>query len=327
VASIDGAKQYVQLLQGQTIPAGPFAGLPDLSVAFTPIERQLLSSKVLESCDALDGVSDGMVQDTLGCQAIFDLDTDVPTCPGARDGTCLSALQKIIVGNIFAGAETSTGSPIYSSFPFDSGHAAADSAFWDYISPLILDPGAVGFVFGTPPSDPLTFNPIAFALGYPIDLMYASIFATTPTYTESGQSFMVPPALDDFHKHGRRMLVYHGVSDPIFSAEDTVQWFEGLDPADQHAARLYLVPGMSHCSGGPSTDQFDLLKPLVRWVERGETPDEVIASARGPSNPGGPNPDLPLTWSPERTRPLCPYPQVAIYQGGNLERARNFDCE
>jgi pimeloyl-ACP methyl ester carboxylesterase len=327
IASVYGAQQYVQLWQGETIPAGPFVGLPDLSVAFTQVERQLLSLQVLERCDALDGVRDGMVQDTQGCQAIFDLDTDVPTCPGARDGTCLSAFQKVIVGNIFGGAKTSTQIPIYSSFPFDSGHAAGDSAFWEFISPLILDPGAVAFVFGTPPADPVAFNPVGFALGFPIDLMYASTFATTPTYTESSQSFMVPPALDGFHRHGRRMLIYHGASDPIFSAEDTVKWLEELDPADRAAARLYLVPGMSHCAGGPSTDQFDLLKPLIRWVERREAPERVIASARGPANPGGPNFDLPPAWSPDRTRPLCPYPRVATYHGGNIERASSFHCE
>jgi pimeloyl-ACP methyl ester carboxylesterase len=327
VANIYGAQQYVQLWQGATIPGGPFAGLPDLSEAFTQVERQLLSSKVLDRCDALDGVVDGMVQDTQSCQTTFDLDTDVPTCPGARDGTCLSAQQKVIIGNIFAGAETSTGSPIYSSFPFDAGHAAGDAGFWEYIAPLLLDSGAVGFVFGTPPANPMTFNPIGFALGFPIDLMYASIFATNATYTESGQAFMTPPALNDFHRKGRRMMIYHGVSDPIFSPEDTVQWFEGLDPADQDAARLYLVPGMSHCAGGPSTDQFDLLKPLVKWVEEGDAPEEVIASARGLSNPGGPNFDVPPTWSADRTRPLCPYPEVAVYQGGNVEKATNFECE
>jgi hypothetical protein len=122
----------------------------DLSAAFTLTERRLVSGKILERCDALDGAVDGMVQRTEECQSVFDLDADVPTCPGPRDGTCLSAQQKVAVGDIFAGAETTTGETIYSSFPFDTGHTVGDAAFWEFISPLILDPGAVGFVFVAP---------------------------------------------------------------------------------------------------------------------------------------------------------------------------------
>lgn len=329
VASIYGAQQYAPLTGGAVIPGGPFAGLPDLSAAFTQAERQLLSAKVLEQCDALDGVADGMVQRTEDCQAVFNLETDVPTCSGPRDGTCLSAAQKVAIGNIFSGAETSGGDAIYSSFPFDAGHAAGDVAFWEFISPLLLDPGAVGFVFGTPPANPATFIPPLFALFGNIDQMYASTFATNATYTESAQSFMVPPGLDGLEaldRHGARMIVYHGTSDPIFSADDTVSWFEDMHQSDAHNARLYLVPGMSHCANGPSTDQFDLLTPLVRWVEEKKAPKKVIASARGLANPGGPNFDVPPTWSPDRTRPLCAYPRVATYTGGDIERAESFDC-
>jgi feruloyl esterase len=330
VASIYGAQQYAPLAGGAVIPGGPFAGLPDLSAAFTQAERQLLSAKVLEQCDALDGVVDGMVQRTEDCQSVFDLESDVPTCAGPRDGTCLSAAQKVAIGNIFSGATTSGGSPIYSSFPFDAGHAAGDTAFWEFIAPLILDPGAVGFVFGTPPANPFTFIPPLFALTGNIDQMYASLFATNATYTESGQSFMVPPGLDALkalHGHRARMIVYHGASDPIFSSDDTVRWFENMHASEARNARLYLVPGMNHCGNGPATDQFDLLTPLVSWVEQNRAPKEVVASVRGPANPGGPNFELPADWSPDRTRPLCAYPRVAVYRGGDIESAESFACK
>jgi pimeloyl-ACP methyl ester carboxylesterase len=330
VANIYGAQQYAPLSGGAVIPGGPFAGLPDLSAAFTQAERQLLSDKVLEQCDALDGAVDGMVQRTEDCQSAFNLATDVPTCAGPRDGTCLSAAQKVAIGNLFSGAELSDGSPVYSSFPFDTGYAVPDAAFWEFIAPLLLDPSAVGFVFGTPPVNPATFNPVFFALTGSIDQMYASTFATSATYTESGQSFMVPPgleALSALHRRGKRMIVYHGVSDPIFSADDTVRWFESLNGRGAHNAQLYLVPGMSHCSNGPATDQFDLLTPLVRWVEGKKVPKRVVASARGPGNPGGANADLPVSWSATRTRPLCAYPRVAVYRGGDVERAESFDCK
>jgi feruloyl esterase len=326
VASIYGAQQYAPLAGGAVIPGGPFAGLPDLSAAFTAVEHQLLSSKVLERCDALDGLVDGMVQSTQACQSAFDLERDVPTCTGPRDGTCLAAELKVALANIFAGGTTALGEPLYSSFSFDAGHAAFDTAFWDFISPLILDSVAVGMVFGTPPANP--FIPPLFTLTGNVDQMLAATFATDATYTESGQSFAVPPDLTlSGLRHGKkRMLVYHGVSDPIFSSDDTVAWYESLSPQAQKRAQLYLVPGMNHCAGGPSTDQFDLLTPLVRWVERGETPRQVVASARGPANPGGANFDLPPAWSPDRTRPLCAYPKVAVYKHGDSESAESFKC-
>jgi feruloyl esterase len=253
------------------------------------------------------------------------------TCPGVRDGTCLSAAQKVAIKNAFAGGQTSSGSPLYARFPFDSGHASSGTAFWDFIAPLILDSGAVGFVFSTPPVNPATFNPVQFALTSNIDQLFASIFATNTTYTEASQSFMVPPNrtnLNRLRARGARMLVYHGSSDPIFSADHSRRWFTNLNQTllFQSIARLYLVPGMNHCAGGPATDQFDLLSPLVRWVEQGEAPLEVIASARGPANPGGVNFELPSSWAPDRSRPLCPYPLVALYRGGDVERASSFAC-
>ena len=85
---------------------------------------------------------------------------------------------------------------------------------------------------------------------------------------------------------------------------------------------------MDHCSGGPSTDQFDMLTALVNWVEKGQAPDSVIAAARGAGNPAGVNPELPPGWSATRTRPLCPYPKVARLRSGatNLEVAESFVC-
>jgi feruloyl esterase len=328
VASIYGGQQYASVAGGATIPGGPFAGLPDLSAGFTVPERQLVAQKILERCDALDGVADGMVQDTAGCQRAFRLDRDVPTCAGERDGTCLGSSQKTAIANAFAGPKDSQGHPIYADFPFDAGLAASGTVFWDFISPLLLDSGALAFVFGTPPVNPATFIPPLFALTSNVEQLAAATRATTDTYTESAQSFMVPPDLErlsDLRRHGR-MVVYHGSSDPIFSPNDTARWYSGLDCAAKESVRLYLVPGMNHCGDGPATDQFDLLTPLVRWVEEGEAPKDLVASARGSDNPGGANLDLPATWSPNRTRPLCAYPRFAVYQGGDIESADSFVC-
>ena len=125
--------------------------------------------------------------------------------------------------------------------------------------------------------------------------------------------------------------MYHGTSDPIFSSEHSVQvyeaWSRGSGAPGESFARLYLVPGMNHCRGGPAADQFDLLQPLVDWVEQGKAPAAVTASVRGPGSAAGANADLPASWSPERTRLLCPYPAVARRTGeGSLESASAFTC-
>ena len=127
------------------------------------------------------------------------------------------------------------------------------------------------------------------------------------------------------------MVVYHGTSDPIFSSDDTTAWYDALAAANGGSAsnfsRFYRVPGMTHCSGGPAADQFDMLTPLVNWVEKGQAPDSVLASARGAGNPAAVNADVPASWAANRTRPLCAYPNVARYKGtGSLEDAANFTC-
>jgi pimeloyl-ACP methyl ester carboxylesterase len=324
-ANIAGYQTYLSLA---TNPS-------DASTGFTAAERQLVSNAVTAKCDALDGVADGMIEDTKACQAAFDLNRDVPTCTGARDGTCLSAAQKTGIAKLFAGATTSTGTKIYSTWPFDNGLGTGGWAFWKFTVPAILDSGAVGFIWQVPPADPATFNGPTFAATSNVDTLYANIQATNATYTENSLSFMTPPNPTDLsllRNRGAKVMIYHGTSDPIFSSDDSVAYIEGLRAANggdaSNFARLYLIPGMNHCSGGPTTDEFDMLTPLVNWVEKGQAPDSVVASARGASDPAGKNNDVPAGWSPTRTRPLCSYPKVARYNGtGSPEVATSFTCQ
>jgi hypothetical protein len=324
IANMAGAQKYAAL-----------ASTPgDISTGFTQAERTLVSNAVLAKCDALDGATDGLVQDTKACQAAFDLNRDVPTCSGARDGTCLSAAQKSSIGQLFAGATTSTGAKIYQSFPYDAGLGTAGWAVWKFTFSLQLDPGAVGIIWEVPPEDPATFNGSNFALTGNVDTMLTKVNATNATYTESAMSFMTPPNAADLStlkSRGAKLMAYHGTSDPIFSFDDTTAWYTALAAANggdaSNFARFYRVPGMNHCSGGPTVDQFDMLTPLVNWVEKGQAPDSVTASARGAGNAGGVNTDVPATWAANRTRPLCAYPNVARYKGiGSLEDAANFAC-
>lgn len=325
IANIFGAQRYASVATDAT----------DLSTAFTTEERTLVANAVVEQCDALDGAADGLVQDTDACQAAFDLETDVPTCSGARDGTCLSSDQKTAIAAIFSGATTGAGAPVYASFPFDSGLGAGGIAFWEFTAPLVLDSGAVGHIFKVPPEPVAGFDGPAFSLSADIGALLEQVNATDATYTESAMSFMTPPNptdLSTLKNRGGKILVYHGVSDAIFSVDDTAAWYDGLRAANggdaSNFARFFRVPGMGHCSGGPATDQFDMLTPLVAWVEQGQAPDSIVATARGAGNAGGVNAELPAGWAADRTRPLCPYPQVARYNGsGSLESADSFSCQ
>ncbi|HVE53474.1 MAG TPA: tannase/feruloyl esterase family alpha/beta hydrolase [Ramlibacter sp.] len=323
IASIAGGQLYASVA---TDPA-------NLSTAFTTAERTLVGASVTAKCDALDGDSDGLVQDVAACQAAFSLERDVPTCSGARDGTCLSAAQKTAIGKIFSGPTTSNGTQIYASFPYDPGIAGSGIPFWEFTAPLALDSGAVGLIFKVPPENAAGFNGPAFTLSANLDTLVQQITATNTLYTESAMSFMTPPNPTDMsalRDRGGKIIVYHGVSDPIFSVNDTEAWYKGLQARNagvaQNFARFFRVPGMGHCSGGPATDQFDPLSSLVAWVEQGNAPDRIVASARGAGNAGGANADLPAGWSATRTRPLCPYPLVARYTGGDVESAASFTC-
>jgi len=305
-----------------------------LETAFTAAERRTVASAVLARCDALDGAADGLVQDTRACQKAFSFTRDVPTCPGARDGSCLTQAQKAAIAPIFSGATTANGERFYAGFPFDSGLGAGGIPFWEFTAPLALDSGAVGVIFKVPPSAQALANGPAFSLGLDIDATLAELHATNAAFTESAMAFMTPPDASDLstlRRRGAKIMVYHGVSDPIFSVSDTEAWYRGLsretggDPDD--FARLYRVPGMGHCSGGPATDQADFLGPLVAWVEQGRAPGSIVASARGAGNAGGVNAELPASWAPNRTRPLCPYPNVARYKGyGDVESASSWRC-
>jgi hypothetical protein len=324
VANMAGARLY------QSVATNP----ADIATGWTQPERSLVASSVLSKCDALDGATDGIVGDYNACQKVFNLNRDVPTCSGDRNGSCLTAKQKTVLSTIFNGTTTSDGKQIYSSFPFDGGLNAPGVAFWEFTASLNLDSGSAQ-IWQTPPTKYEGFNGPQFALTADIDKLMKAIYDTDSTYTESAMSFMTPPNPTDLTKlqaRGAKIMSYHGVSDAIFSVADSEAWFDGM--AKNHGntvgnfAKLYAVPGMGHCQAGPAADQFDMLTPLVNWVERGHAPQSVVATVRATGNSGGTNADVPSSWSPLRSRPLCPYPSVARYKGlGSLDYESSYSCE
>ena len=330
VAQLYGVQQYARVASADD------KGKPDLKSAVTAKEFAMIGTKVLEKCDALDGAKDGMVLDTVGCQKDFDLARDVPTCKGARDGTCLSEQQKGAIANVLDGASDSRGYPIYAPFWVDPGIAGRNWAFWELSASVDLDPGAVAFIFQTPPALREEFmreGGLGYALGFGMDSRPRSILTTNSRYTVASNDFMTPPGVNrlaSMVERGGKLLVYHGVADAVFSPADTVDWYrrfdEGLEGQGDEHARVFLVPQMNHCSGGPSTDRFDMLGPLVKWVEEGIAPAGIEASARTAETPL-PNDEVPQAWSANRTRPLCPFPKFAKYKGsGDIESAASFYC-
>lgn len=297
----------------------------------------LVAQRILSRCDALDGATDGMVQDRVACQAAFSLDADVPTCPGAAGPSCLTTAQKTALQNVFAGAKNGSGQSLYADWPWDPGVSGQGWRFWKLdagFAPLpfntLIGAGAMGYIFTSPPDAPnLADGGVGYQLGFNMDTDAPKIFASNATYTESAMSFMAPPnptQLATLKARGK-LIVVHGTADPVFSPNDTMAWYDALKAGDAAAAsyaRLFLVPGMNHCAGGPATDRFDMLKALEDWVEKGVAPDSVVATV----NPSDPD-VVAAGWPATRSRPLCSYPARAVLKAGatDIESAASFQCQ
>jgi feruloyl esterase len=312
----------------------------DLRRAFSPTDMALVADRVLARCDALDLLVDGIVGDLRRCQRSFRLAE--LQCAGAKTETCLSAAQMAALQRSVDGPRNSRGEALYADWSFDAGMGAAGWRTWKLEStiapwdrlPIIatLGAGSLAYVFSTPPSR-IAGTPAAlvdYLTRFDFDRDAPRIDATSPQYPESPMALMSPPDGDNpmlsaLARRGGKMIVYHGSSDPVFSVNDTLRWAERL----QHnlgaagagaVARVFAVPGMGHCQGGPATDQFDALGALVDWVEAGKAPDRIEARI----NPA--NREVPASWAKSRSRPLCPHPQVMRYAGGDVESAASFRC-
>jgi feruloyl esterase len=317
------------------------AGLPLINRTFTDEDLALASKAVLAACDEFDGLADGMVGDQARCTTAAVLPAlAAVTCPAAKQPGCLSAAQIAALRTMAAGPTDSRGAALYADWPWDAGMGGkAGDAYvqgwriWKlgtYQTPenSALNVGfvatAAGALLTTPPVPVRAYggDGVRYFLDYPLDTHAARTAAATGLHAESVNGFMRANGTDlgAFKRRGGRLIVVHGASDPIFSLHDSIAWWKGVDAAEQGTAagfvRLFNVPGMAHCAGGPATDQFDAFAAVVAWVERGTPPDRILATARASS-----------PW-PGRTRPLCPYPSYARYGGaGSIEDAASFACE
>jgi hypothetical protein len=265
------------------------AGKPLIEQAITDADRKLVIDALLRQCDARDGVADGMIFDPLGC----NFDPSMLACKNGESGHCLSPAKVEAIQKVFGGTKDSRGVQVYPGFLYDTGIGAS------FPIPGILKPGKG--VFG-PPTTATTF-----------DVDKAAMNALDP---------LVEPAsthLTTFSLNGGKLIFYHGDSDPWFSPLDTLGYYKSMAEANGGIknvadwSRIYLVPGMGHCGGGPATlDHFDMLTAIVNWVEKKTPPGSVTAT--GSTFPG-------------RSRPLCAYPKHTQYKGtGDSEKAENFTC-
>jgi hypothetical protein len=316
-------------------------GQPHVNKAFTDEDLALVSRAVLEACDAMDGAVDGLVQSFVSCTtSVVAPKLSAITCKGAKADTCLSSAQVNALKKVFGGARTSKGEAVYAAWAWDAGVGGKTGAAYNmgwriwklgpYGAPanaainLTLGASALPSIFVTPPvAVPMAGGgAAAYALAFDVNQYRAALDNRADEFNQSSLEFMKADSTDlsAFKGRGGKLVIAQGVSDPVFSILDTIAWWDALNNANGGRAgdftRLFAVPGMNHCAGGPATDQFDAFGALVSWVERGVAPDEIIATA-GAGTP----------W-PGRTRPLCPYPAQARFKGiGNLETADSFVCQ
>jgi hypothetical protein len=284
------------------------SGKPLLHEAFTDSQLKGISEAVLQQCDALDGLRDGMINDFQACK--FDPRSQVCGVTGALSGAqCLSAAQADGLRTIMGGARNSRGEALYGSYPYDTGIAAPAWRSMHLGSATGVPANAtLGRdtlrEFSITPPDP-TLDPLKF--DFDRDMVRTNETAAI--------NDAVATLLTTFAGRGGKMIVYHGLSDQAMATGALTAWYEQLSPrtsaGPQEWARLFLIPGMLHCGGGQSTDRFDMLSAIQDWVEKGQAPDRVVASGRA---------------FPDTTRPLCPFPKVARYDSGDAKDERSFSC-
>jgi len=261
-----------------------------------------VAAQILDTCDALDGVKDGVMDDPRQCTV------DAATLTG------LSAAQRTALKTIYAPTRVG-GETIFPGQPFGGEGELAGWPVW--ISGAPPRPGqqqapSLRLAFGTQ-----FFKYLAFS---DPEWDYTKYdLSTWKSDTARAASFLnaTNPDLDAFKSKGHKLLIWHGWADAGLSALATIKYYDAVkarDPKVDEYARMFLMPGVLHCAGGAGPDKADWVTAIDAWVDGGQAPERIIA--RKISN-----------GETKRTRPLCPYPQRAVYKGnGSTDEAENFVC-
>jgi feruloyl esterase len=242
--------------------------------------------------------------------------SDLPACPGDVAGRdCVTRAQRAAIAAIYSGPKRA-GEPLFFGFPLGGENDRGGWMPWIVGGPEPVAPGAPSLHYG--------FGTQAFKYLFADDpdFDYREYdFGSFEEDTRFGASILNATSTDlaPFRDFGGKLLMWHGWSDAALTAFATIDYYEKVAARDPEASdyfRLFLMPGVLHCAGGPGPDQVDWLGAIDDWVERGVAPERIVASRL---DDGG---------NVTRTRPLCPYPQVALYDGrGSPDEAESFRCE
>jgi hypothetical protein len=276
----------------------------------------LIQRTALEKCDASDGVRDGIIDVPQQCR--FSLNQVKACANDAAAADCLTRTQRHAIETVYAPA-VGGAKEIYPGQPV--GAEGDDEGWRLWITGV--DDGLLAETGGEASSLQLAFGPELFKY-----FMIGDPSWDYTTYNLAGwakdSAAMAPilnadnPDLSGLKKRHGKLIVWHGWADPALNAISTIKYYQHVLKQDASASaytRLYLLPGVVHCNGGPGPDRVDWLKPIVDWVEHDKAPQRVISTKLGPDQ------------KPLRTRPLCPYPQHAVYKGtGSTDDEGSFVC-
>jgi feruloyl esterase len=279
------------------------AVLKDPSSYIPPAKYPVIHDAAIAACDNRDGLKDGLIDDPSKC----NFDPGVLLCKGVEGPECLTAAQVKAAKRIYSPAvNPRTGQELFSSLVPGTELGWGVQALGPEPSANIYDQYRF-VVFKDPKWDWKTFN-------FDGDVARGDL-------PENVVMNATDPDMKPFFAHGGKLLLYHGWSDPNVPTLNTIKYYKsvvenlgGVANASK-SVRLFLEPGMGHCGGGEGPNVFDKVGALEAWVEQGKAPETLLASHAT----GG---------KVDRTRPLCPYPQVARYKGtGSIDDAATFVCK
>ena len=296
-----------------------------------PALLTVVDRKVMQSCDAADGTTDGLIQDPRQCR----FRPESLLCQPGQTADCLSPAQVQTLSTYLGEVRDSHGGLIYPSLPVANLSGPTGMSLWGIgkAAPDLSDPAAPWAA--DPDASPEAWRYgsqlLTYWLGRGKDATFAG-FDVDPKTGVVGDAALAafdsaydgintrdPAALLPFLRSGRKIILYHGFSDPGISPYRTIAFMDALtetahgDPAGANAA-LFLVPGMHHCRGGVGPNQFDTLTALERWVEAGVAPTAIPAHT-------------PPEQHVQRSMPLCRYPAEAKYAGsGDVLSAASWAC-
>jgi feruloyl esterase len=284
-----------------------------------PGQLTLINNAVLAQCVGQDGgvKTDRFLTDPRDCQ----FDPKVLQCTGFKlPPACLSAEQVKTMTNYYAGViDPVTGEVIHPGSERGNetdNRSVLGLAFQELLPEPIYD-GLFYWVFGS------SFGKLSSAINYKNFDFHKDVGKVDALLAEPLNA--VSTDLSDFRRRGNKLIMYHGWADPVIPSQASINYFNALVRHDSHGgdgitqnyARLFMVPGMYHCLGGPGPNVFDAITPLVNWVEKGVAPETIIATKYVNDAPP----------AVQMTRPLCVFPKVAIYKGsGDANVAANFTC-